>query len=306
MDMPEMSVEIESSRNATVDYARFVGAIAIVWFHFKMPGAELGYAALPMFLIIQIYYLILNRKRRPLSQAIRFSFFRLLRPWLAWSLIFACLKIGQALIEGHPITDEFFWWMLLSGTEIHLWYLPFSFILGTLTLCVVSQFEDFDRYFIVLLIAFVPCSLISAKLASDPALGNPFTQWSFIFPAGLVGIMAAASKNPKIDFSLITICSVLVYFISLGFGWQQVCLPLLLGTVFGLFSIYYFLPLTNLSRDFGRLSFGIYLAHPMFSSLLMRIAFINGYHWLLFILTLGLSIVTAKLLGGRKFIRNFV
>jgi hypothetical protein len=231
MDMPEMSVEIESSRNATVDYARFVGAIAIVWFHFKMPGAELGYAALPMFLIIQIYYLILNRKRRPLSQAIRFSFFRLLRPWLAWSLIFACLKIGQALIEGHPITDEFFWWMLLSGTEIHLWYLPFSFILGTLTLCVVSQFEDFDRYFIVLLIAFVPCSLISAKLASDPALGNPFTQWSFIFPAGLVGIMAAVSKNPKIDFSLITICSVLVYFISLGFGWQQVCLPLLLGTV---------------------------------------------------------------------------
>jgi peptidoglycan/LPS O-acetylase OafA/YrhL len=176
---------------------------------------------------------------------------------------------------------------------------------GTLTLCVLSQFEDFDRYFIVLLIAFIPCSLIFAKLASDPALGNPFTQWSFIFPAGLVGTIAAISKNPKIDYTLITICSALVYLISLSFGWQQVCLPLLLGTVFGLLSIYYFLPFTNLSRELGRLSFGIYLAHPMFSSLLMRVAFINGYHWLQFILTLCLSIITAKLLGGSKLTRNF-
>ena len=41
-------------RNAMLDYARFLAAAGILFFHSGAPGAWIGYAALPFFLMLLI------------------------------------------------------------------------------------------------------------------------------------------------------------------------------------------------------------------------------------------------------------
>jgi len=35
-------------QNATLDYARLIAVIGIIWFHAKAPGASIGYTKWPM------------------------------------------------------------------------------------------------------------------------------------------------------------------------------------------------------------------------------------------------------------------
>ena len=43
------------TRNATFDYARLIAAIGIIVFHVGAPGASIGYAALPFFLMLLVF-----------------------------------------------------------------------------------------------------------------------------------------------------------------------------------------------------------------------------------------------------------
>jgi len=108
----------ENSRNGSIEYARFLGALAIVWFHLHLPGASTALAALQLFILLQVHFGF----DRPLRQQVR----RLLVPWAIWSTIYAAGKVTQAIAEDTPIVGEFEYWMILTGTSLHLWYLPFS------------------------------------------------------------------------------------------------------------------------------------------------------------------------------------
>jgi hypothetical protein len=62
------------NRNGSIEYARFLGALGIVWFHMKMPGGTTALAALQLFILLQVYF----GAERALSPQAR----RLLVPWL--------------------------------------------------------------------------------------------------------------------------------------------------------------------------------------------------------------------------------
>ena len=51
--MPEGN-GISTPRNATLDFARLAAACGIILFHSGAPGAFIGYAALPFFLMVLI------------------------------------------------------------------------------------------------------------------------------------------------------------------------------------------------------------------------------------------------------------
>lgn len=116
------------TRTGSVDLLRFLGAVGIIQFHCAITGVWFGLAALPMFIMLLVYL----GAGRPLKA----PFDRLLIPWLAWSGIYAALKVAQSLLTCSAIMDEFAPWMILTGTSIHLWFLfllLFSFLF--LTVC---------------------------------------------------------------------------------------------------------------------------------------------------------------------------
>jgi hypothetical protein len=83
-----------SPRNGTIDLLRCLSAFGVVWFHAGAPAADFALAGLAVFFLL----LVLFHPPGPLSVApvIKSRADRLLRPWLAWSAIFALAKALQA------------------------------------------------------------------------------------------------------------------------------------------------------------------------------------------------------------------
>ena len=114
---------VNPRRNGFVDYARFLAALGIVWFHTHAPGKELAYSALPFFLV-----LLAMPSRADAGQRAK----RLLLPFVTWSMIYAAEFTGLAMSKGNP---PFGWWhtsMIVTGVSLHLWFLPFAFFIASL------------------------------------------------------------------------------------------------------------------------------------------------------------------------------
>lgn len=97
-------------------------------FHAGAPGRGVGYAALPFFLMTLILLAL------PAAQSKEFGPFakdrarRLLIPWLIWSAIYAAFKLLEVVWHHKPLGSEFSATMLLTGTSLHLWFLPFAYV----------------------------------------------------------------------------------------------------------------------------------------------------------------------------------
>jgi len=86
---------MQMSRNATLDYARFLASLGIVLFHAKAPGAFIGYAALPFFMMALILLSIAGMTSQPFHLFAVNRAQRLLGPWLLWSVVFGLLKLVE-------------------------------------------------------------------------------------------------------------------------------------------------------------------------------------------------------------------
>jgi peptidoglycan/LPS O-acetylase OafA/YrhL len=78
-------------RNGTLDHARLIAAVGIVVFHSGAPGAWVGYAALPFFLMLLIVLAWPAAERQSLPAFARGRAARLMIPWLIWSCIYGTL-----------------------------------------------------------------------------------------------------------------------------------------------------------------------------------------------------------------------
>jgi hypothetical protein len=165
-------------RNGLVDYCRLIAVIGIVWYHAKAPGYLVAYAGLPFFLVLLAL---------PSQSGLARRAKRLLVPFAIWSGIYALVFI---LISARNGEDLFGWWrpyMFASGPSIHLWFLPFAFLVS----CVAPMLRGTHA---------VALPLLAACLLA--ALGEitefPWYQWSF----GLIPVLAgfAFLKNRGLGF----------------------------------------------------------------------------------------------------------
>jgi surface polysaccharide O-acyltransferase-like enzyme len=108
-------------RNGFVDYCRLVAAFGIVWFHTEAPGYRVAYTGLPFFLV-----LLALPSRMSLADRAR----RLLLPLLIWSVVYALFRAWNAAEQGQALFGWWKPWMPLVGTSIHLWFLPFAFLVA--------------------------------------------------------------------------------------------------------------------------------------------------------------------------------
>lgn len=114
-------------RNGTLEYTRLLAAFGIVFFHAKAPGSEVGYAALPFFVLLLVVMAGPSSQNCSLPVYLQSRAVRLFVPWLAWSLVYGLLKFCEVLVTGTPLHAEFNLSMLISGPALHLWFLPLSF-----------------------------------------------------------------------------------------------------------------------------------------------------------------------------------
>ena len=126
-----------TDHNATFDYARLVAVVGIIWFHAGAPGALIGYSGLSFFLILLVCNAFpqISSVRPQFHRAPAWTRYavaraqRLLLPWLIASLFYSGFKLVE-VARGAPWGAEFTSQMWLTGAALHLWFLPFAFLVS--------------------------------------------------------------------------------------------------------------------------------------------------------------------------------
>ena len=257
----------DRGRNGAVDLVRFAGALAIVWFHEGMPYHFITYAALPVFMALLIYFALCGRQRESSTSK---RAVRPLVPWIAWSIIYGLLKIADAVHSGAPIASEFEYWMLLTGTKIHLWFLPAAFFAGWV-LCALAPAAGHRFAFWPLLGLYFVVQAGMCFVLTRYSFEWPFYQWLFVAPACLLGLVLYAAGGDRIRLMLILAVAIIAYRVTSSFVWWH-------GSIHGLIAaaacaIALLLPFrgSRLTGVLSGISLGIYLVHPFVHAVLLRL-----------------------------------
>lgn len=234
-----------TTRNASFDYLRFAGAAGIVVFHMQMPYANIGLAALHMFVILTVYF----GARKTVSDHL----WRLLLPWVIWSLIYGAMKAAQAVVEGHRIAAEFEPWMLIAGTSIHLWFLTFCAAYFAIFLPLKKRLPS-QIWLIVSVVVF----LASIAAANTIDVARPFAQWITVLPAAILGHNLASQKLNTLGVCVIATVLAALWWL----GCDQVSGQLLIAISVFRLGMSLKTKETKLSQFCASTAFGVYLVHP--------------------------------------------
>ena len=259
-------------RNATLDYARLIAAIGIIVFHVGAPGAAVGYAALPFFLMLLLILAFPAALRQDFASYARSRASRLIWPWLTWSLVYGSLKAAKVIIGGKTVSSEFMPWMLLTGPALHLWFLPFAFI------ACIAMWPLARRFKSLQILGRTVCTVLGLSLSvsilmatQDRVAPPPLAQWLYALPAVFVGYVFALLANVQRHvlstlLALSCLCCLLLFL-----DWPKGAMQLLLAG--GAFMICLLLPLSDnaTANRMASLSLTLYLAHPLIIAVLLRV-----------------------------------
>lgn len=249
-------------RNATLDIARLVAAFGIVFFHVGAPGSGVGYAALPFFIILLVAMAIPTAKKLDLTSYTQGRAVRLLLPWLLWSGLYAGLKLAELAVTGASFGSEFAPSMLLTGPALHLWFLPFAFVACLLAYPAARLAHHTS---VAILLAIV--GVLALGLSQTRGLPVPLAQWVYAGPAVFLGLALAMAGGRLWQMGLILFgfCGV-----ALAAGWTSGLGQLALAGAAYILCLALPHSETPLSRRAGAAAMGVYLAHPLVLSVLVR------------------------------------
>ncbi len=293
-----LSVPLE--RVAGIDLLRIMAAVGIVWFH--MPGAPhrgIGYAGLPVFLLI---FFSLVTKQSPARTTVEFvsrRWHRLLKPWLFWSLVYGSCKLAKAAAtaDWHPLDEILSVKTLLVGTWIHLWYLPYAFVLGLFIHVLNKRISAANHVVVVFTATAVGVVTLAACTAhmAGRVVTPPLSEWEFglaTLPLGLaVGrSLAVPSRRTQVWLLLmISGATVGVSALLISLGLRSTSVPYGLAVV--LVCLAYLWPVkgNGFLSAVAPLTFGIYLIHPLVLYGLKHSFLAHGHYAVAVILTTCLA-----------------
>ncbi len=258
------------TRIAALDLGRFLAAFGIVWAHAGAPGAQAGYTALGLFLVMTGYLAVGSYQRAPGPGFWAARARRILVPWLIWCVIFRVLHDVVGHNPFRLLSEPF---SLLIGPAIHLWFLPAAmlallFVPG-LARDIVSRAALIRATAgLVVLSALLVAVQTGAGPLDGHLLPEPFPQWSFSLPIYLWGVLHALALRlgaGRLTLAGAVLASAASWAVVPGLASVQMILSALA------FEALRRLPLHGSSARgalwLGSHAFGIYLMHPFFTLL---------------------------------------
>ena len=271
--MAKVSIWSMTARNGSIDILRFAGAVGIVWFHLKMPGAQFALSALPMFVTLLVYFGAGTSMKKRAA--------RLMAPWAIWCVIYALAKIADALVSGKPVSSEFSYWMLFTGPALHLWFLPFSFFF----LALFERLKGRVLWMVAIILSGLSLWALQAGL-----LRVPLEQWASVVPAAFLGLLMQQGKSPvPVAVGFTAICALLYLT-----GWNILTMQLGLGALLTLIALVFKSPAAPITTILSNISLGVYLIHPLIYAAALRIGVTDGA--IMFLLVLVGSLVATQIL----------
>jgi peptidoglycan/LPS O-acetylase OafA/YrhL len=197
-------------RNETIDAIRLVAAAGIVLVHatessFFETWKNLFRFGVPFFLFASLYYQSLSLRRnadRPLGKIIFGRFERLYLPFLAWSVIYLVSRDIERMFLHHLPPVQLRLSMLWTGTEYHLWFLPYllglSIALSVLYRGVIQRDARY-RWLVIATAVMIACAISTRPVPHMPGAtemtfddpGFAYFQW-FVSSAAAFGALAFA------------------------------------------------------------------------------------------------------------------
>lgn len=259
-------------RNATIDYAKLVAAAGIVIFHAGAPGASIGYAALPFFVMLLICFAWPSAEREPLATYTLGQVRRLMTPWAIWSAIYGTLKLVEVAATGKPVSEEFSPWMWLTGPSIHLWFLPFAFAACLALRPLARASASWSARGSLGFAAGCAGLAVAILMATQGmVLPTPTAQWAFGLPAVALGVafsLTQRAERPRLATSFV------VAFTMAGLAftaWVPGAFQIALAMVALWLTFTFPLPESRAAQLCAKLSIMLYLAHPLVASVLYRL-----------------------------------
>lgn len=313
------TIRFSSPNYIFVEWLRIFAAFGIVVFHAydRQSGLirSIGYFGLPAFLSI-FSALLFERSSLfgSFSMFLRKRGRRLLLPWLFWSCIYLLLALVKTYWVHKPDSFELSIQTFLTGTSIHLWYLPYAFLASILIYGLIRLRPKLGRSFLFLCIAgFLGVLVFSSYVLKHWRLPVPFPQWVFGTPAVFYGLllMSLYQSLPfrsRLAAGIFLVIGTEILLAALyEMGYSGLCVSYgiacpLVGAVFLVSGEN--IPTASIALKGGELTYGIYLIHPL---LLSFCRFILGEagSWFVVISVFAISLAFTYILK-RTVLRIFV
>ncbi len=267
--------EIPSDRFHAFDPLRIVAAFGIVAFHFGPKAfSTVGYAGLPTFLLITFALVGLRGKLRLSTDSVKRRFRRLMVPWMAWWIIYLCVRLPKVLRTGAAVGFDYTW--LLAGPRIHLWYLPFAFLGTLLASLIVTQAASRSVAGIRLLGALGILSLaVFCQLPGDLRL-LPLGEWWVATPSIFIGLCIGLTwrfrtEKRVLELGLLAVGCVIAGGLGCLGARSQAGIAYAIGTVCVIACVLVpkAAPVPG-AKALADLTMGVYLIHPLVFLLLTK------------------------------------
>jgi surface polysaccharide O-acyltransferase-like enzyme len=276
------AVVSKQSRIANIERLRFISAFGVASFHtHDWFPRSLGVAGFIILLLSFCAFVVNKPEPYGVAKVAKRKAQRLLMPWLFWSVIYGGLGLVKMVHENLSFSDVFSPTMLLTGTRIHLWFLPFAFVAAIFLAVIhrriagIPETVTIPTAISIGALCIFGCAIIQSRIQPP----TPLTQWILGLPAVPLGFAIGRAKI------LERIEDRKKYFVLIILSTMAACAACMLLARFsygawfdysGIFAIRYFASLVifcsalhwrgtldPVSTHLASLSYGIYLVHPL-------------------------------------------
>jgi peptidoglycan/LPS O-acetylase OafA/YrhL len=276
---------------AEIEWLRVIAAFGIAWFHGgELLGQDIAYGGLIFFVITSSFYTMRSTR----DPSLRDRATRLLIPFAFWFAVYAASR----MIGGRTLFPDDLGWLsrILTSPSLHLWYLPFIFMVTVSVDFVRSRFAPGVIGWFASAAAIV--GLWSMILSEPSGLPVPFVQYMHALPAVFLGLFLATvqertdSRLGHVLNAAVCLSVLAVFFADLPGRSMTYLSGTLAATVLVVEK-----PLMRQSavaETLGAAAFGTYLAHPLVISAFLMLGMEGASSTLLAFLVTIVGVVVVK------------
>jgi len=295
------------SRITSVEGLRILAGFGIVWFHtVSAPGRSIGYAGLPVFLMI-FCALIVASQRRDNDNFYSFAkrkTLRLIKPWIFWSIVYLVANIFKRLCLKEALAGCLEGNMLLVGASVHLWYLPYAFMVSLLFYSLRHLGMQSQHHPTLLFVVSISCILLVlcpvAMFSFELPL--PMGQWLFGLPALSIGVaigMAYSYLSGNIQrlYYVMSILSTVFICVLMKFlGYRNLATPYSIAVVLVCGAFMWNGRSHKFLYKWASLTYGVYLIHPLVAGIVRHGGMDQVSPWIMLVVVFLLSSVITLIL----------